>query len=299
MGRRKTRLFEIVETFWSVGFALGGKVAARRVQRWQSTGGQRIVVFAPHPDDEALGCAGTILLHKQSGDTVWVIYVSDGGGSRALGLSQQEMRHRRREESQNCALILGVDHPIWLDLPEYGWQVDTLVSLLRPLMEDIRPDFFYAPSCIDFHPEHKKVALALGKMINSQYKDFLETVVRVYQIHVPLTPVLTNLVVAVGSVMGRVESALECYTSQSGSMAQTRRLRRYAGKFYGISHQIEEFWALNPTAYGRIHAPRSLSCSSDDFKGLLPHPLMDPYIYVHGALRRRQTANLAKVGMDR
>jgi hypothetical protein len=46
--------------------------------------GRRAVVFSPHPDDESLGCGGTILRKKQAGATVKLVHVSDGGASTTL-----------------------------------------------------------------------------------------------------------------------------------------------------------------------------------------------------------------------
>jgi hypothetical protein len=167
--------------------------------------------------------------------------------------------------------------------------------LLTPLFKEIQPDIIYAPSCVDFHPEHKKVALTLGSYLRSIHEDSPRMSIRVYQVHVPLTPFLTNLISPVGSVMDRIRKALKTYATQSGSTDQPYRLRIYAGKYYGISSLVEEFWAISPAKYAYIHIPRNSLCFSSDFKGLLPNPSLDPYIYIHGALRRRQIANLSKV----
>src|SRR5436190_201557 len=56
-----------------------------------SPGGQRAVVVAAHPDDETIGCVGTMVRHLASGDTVCVLMVTDGSGSRAGGLPAGEM----------------------------------------------------------------------------------------------------------------------------------------------------------------------------------------------------------------
>ena len=40
--------------------------------------GTRILVLAPHPDDEVFGCAGAIMRHVAAGDSVRVAVVTDG-----------------------------------------------------------------------------------------------------------------------------------------------------------------------------------------------------------------------------
>src|ERR1051326_6834879 len=42
-------------------------------------GGQRVLVLAPHPDDETLGCGGALCLHRRAGGDVRVIFVASGG----------------------------------------------------------------------------------------------------------------------------------------------------------------------------------------------------------------------------
>jgi LmbE family N-acetylglucosaminyl deacetylase len=79
--------------------------------------GRRAVVFSPHPDDESLGCGGTILRKKQAGATVKLVQVSDGGGSTTL-IPRDELTAMRKQESLNAGRVLGVDDIYFLDLPD-------------------------------------------------------------------------------------------------------------------------------------------------------------------------------------
>src|ERR1700730_8035165 len=79
--------------------------------------GRRAVVFSPHPDDESLGCGGTILKKKQAGATVQPVHVSDGGGSSPL-IPRDERTAMRRQESRSAGRVLGVDDICFLDFPD-------------------------------------------------------------------------------------------------------------------------------------------------------------------------------------
>ena len=43
---------------------------------------KKIFVVAAHPDDEVLGCGGTLLKHKKNGDKIFVLFISDGVSAR-------------------------------------------------------------------------------------------------------------------------------------------------------------------------------------------------------------------------
>jgi LmbE family N-acetylglucosaminyl deacetylase len=79
--------------------------------------GRRTIVFSPHPDDESLGCGGTILRKKQAGATVKLVHVSDGGGSTTL-IPRDKLTAMRKQESLNAGRVLGVDDIYFLDFPD-------------------------------------------------------------------------------------------------------------------------------------------------------------------------------------
>jgi LmbE family N-acetylglucosaminyl deacetylase len=75
------------------------------------------LVFSPHPDDESLGCGGTILKKKQAGASVKLVHVSDGGGSTNL-IPRGELTAMRRKECVDAGRVLGVDDIYFLDFPD-------------------------------------------------------------------------------------------------------------------------------------------------------------------------------------
>src|SRR5260370_25875295 len=65
--------------------------------------GRRIVVVAPHPDDELLGCGATLRKHLDAGDEVWVAFVTSGERTAALSLLPLDARVERREADARAA----------------------------------------------------------------------------------------------------------------------------------------------------------------------------------------------------
>jgi LmbE family N-acetylglucosaminyl deacetylase len=66
------------------------------------------IVFAPHPDDECLGCGGMILRKIATGAAVDLVFVSDGAASHAGLMAPACLRRRRMLEGRAAAARLGV-----------------------------------------------------------------------------------------------------------------------------------------------------------------------------------------------
>ena len=166
-----------------------------------------MVIVAPHPDDEAIACSGTILRHIQSGDKVVVAIATDGRRSMAAA-TPDEVAAIRKAEATQAARQLGIKLLEWLGLPEGAWEARELEARLSEVLGRHKPTVIYAPSRIDFHPEHFAVAHALARALDSMaVAPGIEARVRVYQVQVPLTRILTNVVVDVSGVRAQSVAA--------------------------------------------------------------------------------------------
>ena len=72
-----------------------------------------VLVIAPHPDDEVLGCGGTIAKYAANGDEVYVCVMTKGREP----LFSPEAVERVREECRKADAYLGVREVIFLDFP--------------------------------------------------------------------------------------------------------------------------------------------------------------------------------------
>jgi LmbE family N-acetylglucosaminyl deacetylase len=66
------------------------------------------LVFAPHPDDEVLGCGGTILLKKRVGTHVACVYMTDGSTSHRQFMPAEELRRVRMAEAVDATGLMGI-----------------------------------------------------------------------------------------------------------------------------------------------------------------------------------------------
>ena len=118
-------------------------------------GGSSIVAVAPHPDDEALGCGGTLALHAERGDSVTVVWMT--AGERGIpDRDPVETAHIRRSEARAALAALGVGDGRFLDLPDGGvgaHQGPGTAALGRVLAE-CAPGVVFAPHRDEAHPDH-------------------------------------------------------------------------------------------------------------------------------------------------
>lgn len=129
----------------------------------------RVLVLAPHPDDETLGCGGALIQHRRQGDRVTVIFTTNGGAGDPHGY----YRHRdypvlRRDEARRAGAILGVDELVFWDYPDGRLaDADGLAERLAALLAAERPDVIYRPSVLEVHPDHRALGVAAEEALRS------------------------------------------------------------------------------------------------------------------------------------
>ena len=69
------------------------------------------IVFAPHPDDETLGCGGTIIRKKAAGAAIKLVFMTDGSGSHASLIAPEQLSEIRQQEALAAARALGIEAP--------------------------------------------------------------------------------------------------------------------------------------------------------------------------------------------
>ncbi len=116
--------------------------------------GKRLLVFAPHPDDDILGCGGSIAKYSAECASICIVYLSSG---EAGGIQNEDLKSIRAEEARKAAAVLGIDDLVFMNLPDGRIEVqaealDRVVALLRQK----RPYVLYLPHAADLHRDHLK-----------------------------------------------------------------------------------------------------------------------------------------------
>ena len=115
-----------------------------------------ILIVAPHPDDEVLGCGGAIARHAAMGDDVYVVIVSRG----AADIFAPEFIEQGRGEAAKAAKLLGTKEIIFLDFPAPRLDTgptSTLADAIRKVVVQLQAETVYLPHQGDIHGDHKAV----------------------------------------------------------------------------------------------------------------------------------------------
>lgn len=132
-------------------------------------GQNRILVIAPHPDDETLGCGGLILQARELGRQVRIVIVSDGAqGSTASAQPTPNLVKTRQQEALCATSRLGIDANavIFLNLPD-GALSSCASELDLKLSEQISaflPDLILSPYEKENHPDHRAIAESVNRL---------------------------------------------------------------------------------------------------------------------------------------
>ena len=102
---------------------------------------KRVLVIAAHPDDELLGCGGTVALHTANGDEVTSVIVCEGESLRygEDGVGQNDHIHQ-------AGKVLGVKEVRTLKFPDQKLDTFTLTDIITPLekvVDDVKPNIVY------------------------------------------------------------------------------------------------------------------------------------------------------------
>jgi LmbE family N-acetylglucosaminyl deacetylase len=120
------------------------------------------LVVAAHPDDEILGCGGTVARHVAEGDSVKLLIMTDGVSSRLI--TKQLDKINRTKALKSAAKILGVQNFVQFNLPDN--QMDTvplleIVKTIEPIIQKERPDIVYTHHAGDLNVDHRKTLAAV------------------------------------------------------------------------------------------------------------------------------------------
>jgi LmbE family N-acetylglucosaminyl deacetylase len=116
---------------------------------------KRVLTIAVHPDDETLGCGGTLLRHKANGDAIHWLIVTAMKKSRGY---EPEVISKRNQEIEKVSREYGFDSVQKLDFETKFLDqapLNDLVGAIARALHAVRPHTIYLPFNNDVHSDHQ------------------------------------------------------------------------------------------------------------------------------------------------
>jgi N-acetylglucosamine malate deacetylase 1 len=145
-----------------------------------------ILVVSPHPDDESIGCGGTLRRHVLNGDKVHAIFLTSGerGGH---GRSKEETRRVREQEAREAAHILGLAHIEFWGVPNGALRVTKgLVDRLCSKIAELGVEVVYVTHDREMHPEHRAAARLVRRAVTGMRPLISKPEVLMFEVWTPL-----------------------------------------------------------------------------------------------------------------
>ena len=131
----------------------------------------KVLVIAPHPDDEVIGVGGTIAKRAAAGDEVYVCVVTRG----PKNLFPEDLVERTRKECREADALLGVKETIFLDFPAVMLETVPRYEFngkIAEVVQRINPDEVYIPHRGDMQIDHQMVVDAAMVAVRPRGKNY-------------------------------------------------------------------------------------------------------------------------------
>lgn len=215
-----------------------------------------ILVIAPHPDDDLIGCGGSIAKHLDLANRVCIVYVTNGDAFNS-NYSQAEFTKLRIKETHDAAQAMGLKTENLFFLEETVWDINPNKARLKilALIRNLKPDICYVPHSQDEHVDHKlvhQIAMEAIKMApgpwfkrNKEENSWEVPTVLAYEVWTPLNKF--GFVENITDFIEKKSAALCQHKSQIAEVKYneaTIGLNRYRGAMTGKGRHCECFEVL-------------------------------------------------------
>lgn len=207
---------------------------------------KKVCVIAVHPDDETLGCGGTLLKHLNNNDEVYCVFVTSGN-------KDQEGYVKIVSEKYKFTKVfcLGFEE---LNLADIS--LNTMIPSISKIFIEIKPEVIYLPNRSDVHSDHKAVFNAVMSCTKSFRYPFVKKVLMMevisetdFSLALPENAFIPNYYVDITETFEKKMNIMEMYESEMLEYPHTRNkstmtaLNRYRGSLIGTEY-AEAFMAL-------------------------------------------------------
>lgn len=190
----------------------------------------KVLVFAPHPDDEILGCGGTMIKHIEAGDEVYVCIATKG----CMPLFSTESVNKTRSEALECHKSIGVKKTFFLDFPAAMMEKAERYEMngkILDVIKEVQPDIVLIPHWGDMQKDHQMVADACMVALRPKYEPKVKSIFSYETMSETAwnapnvqNEFIPNVFVDISDVLNKKIKALSVFKSQLNEFPDARSL---------------------------------------------------------------------------
>lgn len=213
--------------------------------------GDKILILAPHQDDEILGCGCFIQQALKKGNKVKSVFFTDGSKS-SEDTERTILKRIRKAEALKVAENLGMEQPEFLDREDGALDHKDIeaAAKIAEIIKTFQPGLILVPYFLDGHKDHSAVS---GILINAlgliEYKGRLFA----YKINSPISVHGVTHYADCTNFLDNKEDILKIYESQSMSFESILLMDRLNGIVTEAEEGAELFRELNITVYKKAY----------------------------------------------
>lgn len=209
----------------------------------------RVIVISAHPDDEVLGCGGTLLKHAEAGDEIyWLITTKIFEGQ---GYSVEWCK-KREDEIKTIQIMLNVKKVFQLDYPSMKLTDDSFNSMIPEIgkiFHECQPEIIYLLNRSDAHSDHLITFRASMSCTKSFRYPFIKQVLMYeciseteFGVALPENIFIPNYFVDISSFLEQKLELMKVYSSELGqhpfprSLSNIRALAHFRGATIGTQY---------------------------------------------------------------
>ena len=114
----------------------------------------KVLVISPHPDDETLGCGGTLIRHKKEGDEIhWLIMTNVNSSEKKI----HSVKEKEIEEVSKAYNFDSTSRTKFLTSELDSAPRKEIIQVISKVFEEIQPNYLYLPFKNDIHSDHSIV----------------------------------------------------------------------------------------------------------------------------------------------
>lgn len=212
----------------------------------------RVLVFAPHVDDETIGMGGTLIQLRKVAKRMVLVYITDGSGATS-DLDDMKLIQERKDEGQKISDLYGFDKVIFMD--EKDGEVcsthENFVNSLKEIIESNDPDRIYSPFLVDGHRDHVETTKGVLFACEKLGREFD---IYGYQVNCPILPELINQVLPLeDEIILKKEEAYRIFKSQYVmGFSAFKLIEKRQGEVINNKGPVEVFVKASSTNYSKM-----------------------------------------------